>query len=96
MRRVIFEKEQEDKEIIPIWVENFRTLLDTYEYIGFIPYNDRRHRYMIYRNHPMLGTAIRSKCCWNLKNKPIPDEGTYFIFKSERELYRWMAGVGDD
>jgi len=92
MRKVILFEDKNKKELV---VENFKALLDQYDYIGF---EVSRHRFMVYKRSPMIGVAINADGCWNsLKGSFSPDEGgEYFVFETPRQLLKWMAGDDDE
>lgn len=91
MKRVIF-KTMENNQVV--LASNFTSLLDNHLFIGFEPCTSSK-RYFVRTKAPLKGVAIRPAAFWDSDaNQEKPDNGTYFVFDTEKELLTWMAKAG--
>jgi hypothetical protein len=85
MKKVIFTKN----------LISFEEMLEKHKYIGFIPKNSKRMRYMIIVYGEYKGLAVSGNSCWNLRENQPNARGQYFHFPDRVSLLEWVINSNE-
>ena len=86
--KTLWLEKEKDKEK-EIACESFDDMIDCFIFIGYKNKNDN-DKYIVVTHGLYKGIFIRPFCSYSKNNEDFDDEGTYYVFDTEKELYDWI------
>ena len=90
MKKVII-KEKETRSIY----ESLNDLMNTNSFVGFEP-DDVYKRYMVITSGPALGLAVNPTSTWADVEQQGNYKEHYYVFDTDKELYKWLLEGEDE